>query len=171
MNMNTEGVRSTLKNGNELIFVGLVFFLASLFGLLSLFFNQGLIKGIYKTVDPGAGMLPLIIVAFITAGSLFYLICGFYFVYINKESINFTYIKFDKFTTTFFLSLIFSVYISLHISYIVSISSFMMIWLVIMTPKSELKNKHFLINLFICVIFIFIIVYVCFTKIMNTPFP
>ena len=28
-------------------------------------FNQDLIKGIYKTVDPGAGMLPLIIVSFI----------------------------------------------------------------------------------------------------------
>ena len=97
MNMNNDGLRSNLKNGNELVFVGLIFFFASLFGLISLFYNKDLIRGIYKTVDPGAGMLPLIIVAFITAGSLFYLIYGFYHVYKNKESINFTFIKFDKF--------------------------------------------------------------------------
>ena len=171
MNMNNDGLRSNLKNGNELVFVGLIFFFASLFGLISLFYNKDLIRGIYKTVDPGAGMLPLIIVVFITVGSFFYLIYGFYLVYKNKESIDFTFIRFDKFTSAFLLSLIFSVYISLYFSFLVSISLFMLIWLVIMTPKSELKSNQFLINLLICFIFIFSIVYVFFTKIMNTPFP
>ena len=160
-----------LKKGSELLYVSFIFLLASIFGWTSLYLNQGLIRNLYKTVDPGSGLLPLIILFLISLGCIFYFSYGLYIIKSNKEKLYFNFIKFDLLTIYFFISIILCVLISPFISYLVSITIFMILWMIILTSKSELLSKRFFFDLTISSTFLFTIVYVCFIKIMNTPFP
>ena len=160
-----------LKKGSELLYVAFIFLLASIFGWTSLYLNQGIIRNLYKTVDPGSGLLPLIILLLISLGCIFYFSYGLYIIKSNKQKLYLNFIKFDLLTIYFFISIILCVLISPFISYLVSITIFMILWMIILTSKSELLSKRFFFDLTISITFLFTIVYVCFIKIMNTPFP
>ena len=56
----------------EFVIVTIIFTSCSLFGWISLILNPSILNNLFKRVDPGAGLLPVIILAFISLSSLYF---------------------------------------------------------------------------------------------------
>ena len=116
--------------------------------------------------------LPVIILAFISLSSLY-----FFFKTINivlhKQNYN-KLIIFERsnFIVIYLLiSIILYVYLSTYLTFIASTSLFVILWLSVLSTKKEIFSMGFIYELVSTFIFIILIVYVGFIKIMNTPFP
>ena len=156
----------------EFLIVTFIFTSCSLFGWISLFLNPSILKNLFNKVDPGAGLLPVIILSFISISSLYYFLKT-----INKLSNKQNYKKLIIFEGSnfiviyLFISIILYVYISTYLTYIVSTSLFVILWLSVLSTKKEFYSIGFIYELISTFIFIILIVYVGFIKLMNTPFP
>ena len=71
----------------EFVIVTIVFTSCSLFGWISLILNPSILKNLFKRVDPGAGLLPVIILAFISLSSLYFFFKTINFV-LDKQNYN-----------------------------------------------------------------------------------
>ena len=153
----------------EFIIVTIIFTCCSLFGWISLIFNPSILNNLFKRVDPGAGLLPVIILAFISLSSLY-----FFFKTINivldKQNYN-KLIIFERSNFIVIYLFILYVYLSTYLTFIASTSLFVILWLSVLSTKKEIFSMGFIYELVSTFIFIILIVYVGFIKIMNTPFP
>ena len=156
----------------EFIIVTIIFTCCSLFGWISLIFNPSILNNLFKRADPGAGLLPVIILSFISLSSLY-----FFLKTINSVSDKQNYkniIIFERsniIVIYLFISIIIYVYLSTYLTFITSTSLFVFLWLSVLSTKKEIFSIGFIYELVSTFIFIILIVYVGFIKIMNTPFP
>jgi hypothetical protein len=157
----------------EFVIVTIIFTSCSLFGWISLILNPSILKNLFKRADPGAGLLPVIILSFISLSSLY-----FFLKTINSLSDKQNHTKkliiFERsnFIVIYLLiSIIIYVYLSTYLTYIVSTSLFVILWLSVLSTKKEFYSIGFIYELISTFIFIILIVYVGFIKLMNTPFP
>jgi hypothetical protein len=118
-------------------------------------------------------LLPVIILSFISLSSLY-----FFLKTINSLSDKQNHTKkliiFERsnFIVIYLLiSIIIYVYLSTYLTYIVSTSLFVILWLSVLSTKKEFYSIGFIYELISTFIFIILIVYVGFIKLMNTPFP
>jgi len=156
----------------EYIFVTIIFSSFSLFGWVSLILNPSVLKNLFKGIDPGAGLLPLIILSFLSISSLYFLLNTIKIflekgdaekiIIFNRSSLIVLYL---------FVSIVVYSYLSIHITFLLSTFLFVVFWLFILSTRKEIFSKAFLLELVATFIFITLIVYVGFIKIMNTPFP
>ena len=157
----------------EFVIVTIIFTSCSLFGWISLILNPSILKNLFKRADPGAGLLPVIILSFISLSSLY-----FFLKTINSLSDKQNHTKkliiFERsnFIVIYLLiSIIIYVYLSTYLTYIASTSLFVILWLSVLSTKKEFYSISFIYELISTFIFIILIVYVGFIKLMNTPFP
>ena len=156
----------------EFVIVTIIFTSCSLFGWISLILNPSILKNLFKRADPGAGLLPVIILSFISLSSLYFL-----FKTINSLLDKQNYKKLIIFERSnfiviyLFISIIIYVYLSTYLTYIASTSLFVILWLSVLSTKKEFYSISFIYELISTFIFIILIVYVGFIKLMNTPFP
>ena len=71
----------------EFIIVTIIFTCCSLFGWISLILNPSILNNLFKRVDPGAGLLPVIILAFISLSSLYFFLKTINIV-LDKQNYN-----------------------------------------------------------------------------------
>jgi len=156
----------------EYIFVTLIFSSFSLFGWISLILNPSVLKNLFKGVDPGAGLLPLIILTFLSISSLYFLL-NTVKIFIEKgDAEKLIIFNSSSFIVLYlFVSIVLYAYLSIHITFLFSTFLFVIFWLFILSSKKEILSIAFFLELFATFIFITLIVYVGFLKIMNTPFP
>ena len=64
------GIKFSEKS--EFVIVTIIFTSCSLFGWISLIINPSILKNLFNRVDPGAGLLPVIILTFISLSSLYF---------------------------------------------------------------------------------------------------
>ena len=156
----------------EFVTVTIIFTSCSLFGWISLILNPSILKNLFKRADPGAGLLPVIILSFISFSSLY-----FFLKTINNLSDKQNHKKLIIFERSnfiviyLFISIIIYVYLSTYLTYIASTSLFVILWLSVLSTKKEFYSIGFIYELISTFIFIILIVYVGFIKLMNTPFP
>jgi hypothetical protein len=156
----------------EFVIVTIIFTSCSLFGWISLILNPSIIENLFKRADPGAGLLPVIILSFISLSSLY-----FFLKTINSLSDKQNHKKLIIFERSnfiviyLFISIIIYVYLSTYLTYIASTSLFVILWLSVLSTKKEFYSISFIYELISTFIFIILIVYVGFIKLMNTPFP
>ena len=156
----------------EFVTVTIIFTSCSLFGCISLILNPSILKNLFKRADPGAGLLPVIILSFISLSSLY-----FFLKTINNLSDKQNHKKLIIFERSnfiviyLFISIIIYVYLSTYLTYIASTSLFVILWLSVLSTKKEFYSIGFIYELISTFIFIILIVYVGFIKLMNTPFP
>ena len=156
----------------EFVTVTIIFTSCSLFGWISLILNPSILKNLFKRADPGAGLLPVIILSFISLSSLY-----FFLKTINSLSDKQNHKKLIIFERSnfiviyLFISIIIYVYLSTYLTYIASTSLFVILWLSVLSTKKEFYSISFIYELISTFIFIILIVYVGFIKLMNTPFP
>ncbi len=156
----------------EFVTVTIIFTSCSLFGWISLILNPSILKNLFKRADPGAGLLPVIILSFISLSSLY-----FFLKTINNLSDKQNHKKLIIFERSnfiviyLFISIIIYVYLSTYLTYIASTSLFVILWLSVLSTKKEFYSISFIYELISTFIFIILIVYVGFIKLMNTPFP
>jgi hypothetical protein len=156
----------------EFVTVTIIFTSCSLFGWISLILNPSILKNLFKRADPGAGLLPVIILSFISLSSLY-----FFLKTINNLSDKQNHKKLIIFERSnfiviyLFISIIIYVYLSTYLTYIASTSLFVILWLSVLSTKKEFYSIRFIYELISTFIFIILIVYVGFIKLMNTPFP
>ena len=156
----------------EFIIVTIIFTCCSLFGWISLIFNPSILNNLFKRVDPGAGLLPVIILSFISLSSLYFFLKT---INIVQDKQNYKkLIIFDRsnfIVIYLFISIILYIYLSTYITFLASTSLFVILWLSVLSTKKEIISMVFIYELVSTFIFIILIVYVGFIKIMNTPFP
>ena len=156
----------------EFVTVTIIFTSCSLFGWISLILNPSILNNLFKRADPGAGLLPVIILSFISLSSLY-----FFLKTINNLSDKQNHKKLIIFERSnfiviyLFISIIIYVYLSTYLTYIASTSLFVILWLSVLSTKKEFYSIGFIYELISTFIFIILIVYVGFIKLMNTPFP
>ena len=156
----------------EFVIVTIIFTSCSLFGWISLILNPSILKNLFKRADPGAGLLPVIILSFISLSSLY-----FFLKTINSLSDKQNHKKLIIFERSnfiviyLFISIIIYVYLSTYLTYIASTSLFVILWLSVLSTKKEFYSIGFIYELISTFVFIILIVYVGFIKLMNTPFP
>ncbi len=156
----------------EFVTVTIIFTSCSLFGWISLILNPSILKNLFKRADPGAGLLPVIILSFISLSSLY-----FFLKTINNLSDKQNHKKLIIFERSnfiviyLFISIIIYVYLSTYLTYIASTSLFVILWLSVLSTKKEFYSIGFIYELISTFIFIILIVYIGFIKLMNTPFP
>ena len=156
----------------EFVTVTIIFTSCSLFGWISLILNPSILKNLFKRADPGAGLLPVIILSFISLSSLY-----FFLKTINNLSDKQNHKKLIIFERSnfiviyLFISIIIYVDLSTYLTYIASTSIFVILWLSVLSTKKEFYSIGFIYELISTFIFIILIVYVGFIKLMNTPFP
>ena len=156
----------------EYIFVTLIFSSFSLFGWISLILNPSVLKNLFKGVDPGAGLLPLIILTFLSISSLYFLLKTVKILLVKRDEEKLIIFDRSSFIVLYlFVSIVIYSYLSIHISFLLSTFIFVIFWLLILTSRKEIFSKTFFLELVATFIFITLIVYVGFIKIMNTPFP
>ena len=156
----------------EFIIVTVIFASCSLFGWVSLLLNPSILKNIFIRVDPGAGLLPVIILSFISLSALYFFLKTIK-ILLKKQNYK-KLIIFEKsnfIVLYLFISIIFYVYLSTYLTFVVSTSLFVILWLSVLSTKKEIFSMNFFYELISTFIFIILIVYVGFIKIMNTPFP
>jgi len=156
----------------EFIIVTVIFASCSLFGWVSLLLNPSILKNIFIRVDPGAGLLPVIILSFISLSALYFFLKTIK-ILLKKQNYK-KLIIFEKsnfIVLYLFISIIFYVYLSTYLTFVVSTSLFVILWLSVLSTKKEIFSMSFFYELISTFIFIILIVYVGFIKIMNTPFP
>lgn len=156
----------------EFVIVTIIFTSCSLFGWISLILNQSILKNLFKRADPGAGLLPVIILSFLSISSLYFFLKTINILsdkHNNKKSIIFE--KSNFIVLYLFISIIIYVYLSTYLTFIASTSLFVILWLSVLSTKKELYSIGFIYELISTFIFIILIVYVGFIKLMNTPFP
>ncbi len=156
----------------EFIIVTVIFASCSLFGWVSLLLNPSILKNIFIRVDPGAGLLPVIILSFISLSALYFFLRTLK-ILLKKQNYK-KLIIFEKsnfIVLYLFISIIFYVYLSTYLTFVVSTSLFVILWLSVLSTKKEIFSMSFFYELISTFIFIILIVYVGFIKIMNTPFP
>ena len=156
----------------EFITITIIFGSCSLFGWLFLFLNPSILKNLFYRVDPGAGLLPVIILAFISLSSLYFFLKTINIV-LDKQNYK-KLIIFDRsnfIVIYLFISIILYIYLSTYITFLASTSLFVILWLSVLSTKKEIISMVFIYELVSTFIFIILIVYVGFIKIMNTPFP
>ena len=156
----------------EFIIVTIIFTCFSLFGWISLILNPSILNNLFKSVDPGAGLLPVIILSFISLSSLYFFLKTINIV-LDKQNYNklIIYERSNFIVIYLFISIILYVYLSTYLTFIVSTSLFVVLWLSVLSTKKEIFSRSFIYELVSTFIFIILIVYVGFIKIMNTPFP
>jgi hypothetical protein len=157
----------------EFVIVTIIFTSCSLFGWISLILNPSILKNLFKRADPGAGLLPVIILSFISLSSLYFFLKTITSLS-DKQNHKKKLIIFERsnFIVIYLLiSIIIYVYLSTYLTYIVSTSLFVILWLSILSTKKEFYSIGFIYELISTFIFIILIVYVGFIKLMNTPFP
>tara|TARA_B110000467_G_scaffold141444_1_gene142184 strand:- start:233 stop:730 length:498 start_codon:yes stop_codon:yes gene_type:complete len=156
----------------EFIIVTIIFTCCSLFGWISLILNPSILNNLFKRVDPGAGLLPVIILSFISLSSLYFFLKTINIV-LDKQNYNklIIYERSNFIVIYLFISIILYVYLSTYLTFIVSTSLFVVLWLSVLSTKKEIFSRGFIYELVSTFIFIILIVYVGFIKIMNTPFP
>ena len=156
----------------EFIIVTIIFTCCSLFGWISLILNPSILNNLFKRVDPGAGLLPVIILSFISLSSLYFFLKTINIV-LDKQNYNklIIYERSNFIVIYLFISIILYVYLSTYLTFIVSTSLFVVLWLSVLSTKKEIYSRGFIYELVSTFIFIILIVYVGFIKIMNTPFP
>ena len=156
----------------EYIIVTIIFTCCSLFGWISLIFNPSILNNLFKRVDPGAGLLPVIILSFISLSSLYFFLKTINSVSDNQNSKNIIIFERSNIIVIYlFISIIIYVYLSTYLTFITSTSLFVILWLSVLSTKKEIFSMSFIYELVSTFIFIILIVYVGFIKIMNTPFP
>ena len=156
----------------EYIFVTLIFSCFSLFGWISLILNPSVLKNLFKGVDPGAGLLPLIILTFLSISSLYFILKTINIFIEKRDAEKLIVFNNSSFIVFYlFLSIVLYAYLSIHITFLFSTFLFVIFWLFILSSKKEILSIAFILELFATFIFITLIVYVGFMKIMNTPFP
>ena len=64
------GIKFSEKS--EFLVVTIIFTSCSLFGWISLIINPSILNNLFKRVDPGAGLLPVIILTFISLSALYF---------------------------------------------------------------------------------------------------
>ena len=156
----------------EFVIVTIIFTSCSLFGWISLILNPSILKNLFKRVDPGAGLLPVIILAFISLSSLYFLLNTINIVLDKQNYKKLIIFERSNFIVIYlFISIILYVYLSTYLTFIASTSLFVILWLSVLSTKKEIFSMGFIYELVSTFIFIILIVYVGFIKIMNTPFP
>mgnify|MGYP001246242582 CR=1 FL=1 len=156
----------------EYIFVTLIFSCFSLFGWISLILNPSVLKNLFKGVDPGAGLLPLIILTFLSISSLYFILKTINIFIEKRDAEKLIVFNNSSFIVFYlFLSIVLYAYLSIHITFLFSTFLFVIFWLFILSSKKEILSIAFILELFATFLFITLIVYVGFMKIMNTPFP
>ena len=156
----------------EFIIVTIIFTCCSLFGWISLIFNPSILNNLFKRVDPGAGLLPVIILSFISLSSLYFFLKTINSVSDKQNSKNIIIFERSNIIVIYlFISIIIYVYLSTYLTFITSTSLFVFLWLSVLSTKNEIFSIGFIYELVSTFIFIILIVYVGFIKIMNTPFP
>jgi len=156
----------------EFIIVTIIFTCCSLFGWISLIFNPSILNNLFKRVDPGAGLLPVIILSFISLSSLYFFLKTINSVSDKQNSKNTIIFERSNIIVIYlFISIIIYVYLSTYLTFITSTSLFVFLWLSVLSTKNEIFSIGFIYELVSTFIFIILIVYVGFIKIMNTPFP
>jgi len=156
----------------EFIIVTIIFTCCSLFGWISLIFNPSILNNLFKRVDPGAGLLPVIILSFISLSSLYFFLKTINSVSDKQNSKNIIIFERSNIIVIYlFISIIIYVYLSTYLTFITSTSLFVFLWLSVLSTKKEIFSIGFIYELVSTFIFIILIVYVGFIKIMNTPFP
>ena len=156
----------------EFLIVTIIFTSFSLFGWISLILNPSILKNIFKRADPGAGLLPVIILSFISLSSLYYFLKTINSLSKKQNHKKLIIFERSNFIVIYlFISIIIYVYLSTYLTYIASTSLFVILWLSVLSTKKEFYSIVFIYELISTFIFIILIVYVGFIKLMNTPFP
>ena len=123
-------------------------------------------------MDPGAGLLPLIILTFLSISSLYFLLNTIKIFLEKGGAEKLIIFNSSSFIVLYlFFSIVLYAYLSIHITFLFSTFLFVIFWLFILSSRKEILSIAFLLELFATFIFITLIVYVGFLKIMNTPFP
>lgn len=156
----------------EFVIVTIIFTSCSLFGWISLILNPSILKNLFKRADPGAGLLPVIILSFISLSSLYYFLKTINSLSKKQNHKKLIIFERSNFIVIYlFISIIIYVYLSTYLTYIASTSLFVILWLSVLSTKKEFYSIGFIYELISTFIFIILIVYVGFIKLMNTPFP
>ena len=156
----------------EFVIVTIIFTSCSLFGWVSLILNPSILKNLFKRADPGAGLLPVIILTFISLSSLYFFLKAINSLSDKQNHKKLIIFERSNFIVIYlFISIIIYVYLSTYITYIASTSLFVILWLSVLSTKNEFYSMGFIYELISTFIFIILIVYVGFIKLMNTPFP
>ena len=164
------GIKFSEKS--EFVIVTIIFTSCSLFGWIFLIINPSILKNLFNRVDPGAGLLPVIILTFISLSSLYYFLKTINIVLDKKNYKKLIIFERSNLIVIYlFISIIVYVFISTYITFIASTSLFVFLWLSVFSTKKEFFSMGFIYELVSTFIFITLIVYVGFIKIMNTPFP
>jgi len=164
------GIKSSEKS--EFVIVTIIFTSCSLFGWISLIINPSILNNLFNSVDPGAGLLPVIILTFISLSALYFFLKTINIVLDKQNSKKLFIFERSNFIVIYlFISIILYVFLSTYITFIASTSLFVILWLSVLSTKEEIFSKGFIYELVSIFIFIILIVYVGFIKIMNTPFP
>ena len=156
----------------EFVTVTIIFTSCSLFGWIFIIINPSIINNLFKRADPGAGLLPVIILTFISLSSLYFFLKAINSLSDKQNHNKLIIFERSNFIVIYlFISIIIYVYLSTYITYIASTSLFVILWLSVLSTKNEFYSMGFIYELISTFIFIILIVYVGFIKLMNTPFP
>jgi len=156
----------------EFVTITIIFGSCSLFGWVFLFLNPSILKNLFYRVDPGAGLLPVIILTFISISTLYFFSKTIKIVLDKQNDKKLIIFERSNIIVLYLIiSIIVYVFISTYITFIASTSLFVFLWLSVFSTKKEFFSMGFIYELVSTFIFITLIVYVGFIKIMNTPFP
>jgi hypothetical protein len=151
----------------EVLAVAIVTAIFASAGWYSLIDRSELIEGIYKTNDPGAGLLPLILLLILSVSSVAFLIH-----LKRKRSISLNQIFHStKLPLIICTLLIFSVTLSIYFGYLIVINGLTVVWFLFIGKIKKENSKKLVINLIVMLIITNSIIYLFFMKLLNTPLP
>jgi hypothetical protein len=151
----------------EVLAVAIVTAIFASAGWYSLIDRSELIEGIYKTNDPGAGLLPLILLLILSVSSVTFL------AHLKrKRSIALNQIFHStKLPLIICTLLIFSVTLSIYFGYLIVINGLTVVWFLFIGKIKKENCKKLVINLIVMLIITNSIIYLFFMKLLNTPLP
>jgi hypothetical protein len=151
----------------EVLAVAIVTAIFASAGWYSLIDRSELIEGIYKTNDPGAGLLPLILLLILSVSSVAFLI------HLKRKriiSLNQIFHS-TKLPLIICTLLIFSVTLSIYFGYLIVINGLTVVWFLFIGKIKKENSKKLVINLIVMLIITNSIIYLFFMKLLNTPLP
>lgn len=155
------------KINYEVLTVAVVTGVFAVAGWYSIFDRFELVEGIYKTNDPGAGLLPLILLSILSISSITFL------TKIKTEEKRSLKEVFHSAHFPLLLSilLVIVVFLTKFLGYLLTINGLTIIWFILYGKlRNENKNK-LLLNTVFMILIVNCVVYLFFIKLLNTPLP
>lgn len=151
----------------EVLTVAVVTGVFAIAGWYSILDRFELVEGIYKTNDPGAGLLPLILLSILSISSITFL------TQIKAENRRSLKEVFHSANLPLLLStlLVIVVFLTKFLGYLLTINGLTILWFILYGKLKNEDKKKLFINTIFMILIVNSVVYLFFMKLLNTPLP